>query len=245
MAALGRVLQTGDLDGSLNMAIDEMLWEAAAAGMPYLRLYGWSNRPCFSLGYFQSGDEIRCVPEWRGLSFVRRMTGGGAIVHDGDLTFSLALPTVLARRDPDDLYDRLHRAIAAELRSSGIPAVVEDSPVPSSKSDRLCFLRHDPFAVRVHQSKILGSAQRRRPASVLVQGSLLLTTSIVAPEIPGLQELIGHPVDRRLLDEAIVRAIQAAFRLDLHPVELSPDFRSQAAELAHEKYRSPAWNERR
>ena len=241
MSPSGFLLDTGDLDGPLNMAIDELLWQAAAAGSPFLRLYGWSDPPVLSLGYFQSSQEVRSIAAWRGIPYVRRMTGGGAIVHGHDLTYSLALPAAEAPAT-EQLYRRFHALVAAELRGLGIAAEVAAF---EGGADFLCFRRRDRHAVCVGPYKVLGSAQRRRPDAVLMQGSLALASSPLAPDEPGIAEITGRAFERRHGREAMLRAAQAAVGRDLHVGDLPDGVRRAAERLAAEKYRSPKWNDRR
>src|SRR5262245_54465723 len=98
------------LDGPTNMARDEALLYSDAARPAALRLYGWTP-PTISLGYFQASEEVRSLPaEVRGLAVVRRPTGGGAILHDREVTYCLILTDdhALARRAPADLYRVVH-----------------------------------------------------------------------------------------------------------------------------------------
>src|SRR5262245_1318439 len=106
------LIRTDDCDGALNMALDEVLWRRASHGTVFMRLYTWCDRPVLSLGYFQDAQEVRGGGQCRDLPYVRRMTGGGAIVHDNELTYSLALP---ARSAPatNALYEQVHAAVAS------------------------------------------------------------------------------------------------------------------------------------
>jgi lipoate-protein ligase A len=243
MTRTGFLLVAEDFDGPMNMALDEVLWQYAALGVPYLRLYGWADRPSISLGYFQSAEEVLRGPEWRGVPFVRRLTGGGAIVHDHDLTYSLALPARLAP-GTNDFYDRVHRAITAAFVELGIPAQLGGGDSPPGDPNGLCFLRGDRFAVTLHGFKILGSAQRRGPESVLMHGSVLLARSEIADGVLGLREILGHEGDRGHIRQAIVRATQGAIGQEFRPIELPTELRQQAAQLAEEKYRTEIWNYR-
>jgi lipoate-protein ligase A len=261
MLAPGQLLETGDLDGPLNMAIDEVLWEAAARGGAFLRFYGW-DRPTLSIGYFQSAAEVRERPEWRSIPFVRRVTGGGAILHDRDLTYSLSLPAAPAP-GTDELYERFHRAVMAALGELGVPTTIGErmpvvgisspehpsplAPLPGEDrgaAESLCFRRSDRFALRVGGHKILGSAQRRRRESVLMQGSLLVRTSPLAADLPGIEQILGRPPARLVLTGAISRAA-LNLQIDFRPAPLPQNLRQRAARLAEEKYRAAAWNERR
>src|SRR5262245_47859790 len=158
------------------MALDEVLWHEAATGSNFMRLYAWVDRPVMSLGYFQDLSELQTDSRLRHLKFVRRLTGGGAIVHDNEITYSLALPAAIAPAT-NELYEIVHRAVATSLCELGIPATVGTDDVSNGLDESLCFERSDRYAVRVNGVKILGSAQRRRPACVLMHGSLILGRS--------------------------------------------------------------------
>ena len=87
-----RLLFDTPAEGAWNMAVDETLGEIAAeSGIATLRFYGWS-RPTLSLGYFQNYDERLSHSASMNCAIVRRASGGGAILHDRELTYSLALP---------------------------------------------------------------------------------------------------------------------------------------------------------
>src|SRR5262245_49076301 len=114
---------TDDLDGATNMALDEVLWNEASTCSLFMRLYSWADAPVLSLGYFQDARVVRSDPRLHQLPYVRRLTGGGAIVHDREITYSLALPAAEAPRT-NELYDRVHKAVAVALGDLGIPAGV-------------------------------------------------------------------------------------------------------------------------
>jgi lipoate-protein ligase A len=241
MSSPAFLIETEDLDGPTNMALDEILWIEAARGGPFVRLYEWADRPALSLGYFQSADDVRNDPRLRDLPLVRRLTGGGAIVHDREITYSLALPARLA--PPTNwLYDRVHRSIAESLVARDLPATESRDAALQDASDRLCFLRADRFAVCVRGVKVLGSAQRRRPEAVLMHGSLILASSPAAPEVLGLCEILGSDCDVRSMRTSLRSAISAALDLALQPIELPADLRLRSAALADSKYRTAEWN---
>jgi lipoate-protein ligase A len=233
-----------ELDGPLNMAVDEVLWQTAAGGPVFFRVYGWAGGPAISLGYFQHAASVRAEPRWRGVPYVRRVTGGGAIVHDGDLTYSLALPASLAP-PTHDLYRLLHQAVADALRSLGVPATVQGVAGAGGDGPLLCFRRRDPFAVCSGPHKLLGSAARRRHQAVLVQGSLAVRASPLAPELAGLAEITGRPPDRAVLAAALRSAAASALGLEFRPAPLPDRLGRSAVALADARYRSPAWNNRR
>ncbi len=113
--------------GRMNMAIDETLLESALdRGESTFRLYRWSE-PTVSLGYFQRPEEASADPALDGLPLVRRLSGGGAILHHDEWTYSIALAPdhPLAAR-PLELYRRMHAVIVGWLRTEGIPARMRD-----------------------------------------------------------------------------------------------------------------------
>ena len=115
-----RLLPYDFADGPTNMAADEVLLLAAEAGVASLRFYGWSS-PTLSLGYFQSEKVCRADPLLGSLPFVRRPTGGQALVHHHELTYALAVPGG-RWLGCSDWTCRMHAIIAAALKGLGVGA---------------------------------------------------------------------------------------------------------------------------
>jgi len=226
--------------GAWNMALDEALLESAVhRGRCTVRVYRWSE-PTVSLGYFQRSDEIEPGSAWAALPRVRRLSGGGAILHHLEWTYSCAVPPGhRAIRTPGSLYETAHRrivdvlnefAVEAALRGEsagttafqgrredaaldGRPwkAVLRDAGRPSDGPQPfLCFARGDSRDVVLHGHKIVGSAQRRRKGAVLQHGSILLQASPFAPELPGIVDLAGDFPPAEFLGEQIGRSIAVA-----------------------------------
>jgi lipoyl(octanoyl) transferase len=174
--------------GDQNMAIDEaLLNRAALTERPAVRWYRWSQATV-SLGYFQSPAEI--PPSLASLPVVRRLSGGGALVHHHEWTYSCAIPALyLAKQEPREFYAELHKPLIDELVRLGFP--VSSRGVTHNRPDEpvLCFLREDENDLICDSRKVLGSAQRRRKGAVLQHGGLLLAKSEFAPELPGLSDL--------------------------------------------------------
>src|SRR6266581_5745373 len=138
MSEVIRLLDLGRAVGAANMAADEVQLEAAARGVASLHCYTWSE-PTLSLGYFQPAAER--LP---GLPWVRRASGGAALVHDHELTYCLALPAGAPwQRRGESWICRFHTIIAAALKSFGV-----ESNKLSGTEQRLgpvlCFLHHTP-----------------------------------------------------------------------------------------------------
>jgi len=187
--------------GPWNMAVDEALLETAATtGQATLRFYEWQE-PTLSLGYFQSLDDRHQHPPSENCPVIRRASGGGAILHDRELTYSLTIPEIgkansFARR----LYEIGHQTLITALAEHGITAALfgdcstaktntQNTTTQNLAQPFLCFQRRTCFDVVIGDAKIAGSAQRRRRGAVLQHGSILLAHSRFAPELPGIREL--------------------------------------------------------
>lgn len=175
-----RLLQDPPLDGPTNMARDEALMTRVGAfqSPPTLRLYEWS-RPTVSLGYFQRfADFAALPPPLSTLAVVRRLTGGGAILHDLELTYSLTLPSnhPLLADGPNRLYELVHDAVISSLAPRRVQADRggrTDDSTPT-RGPFFCFARRHRFDVILDGAKLAGSAQRRTQAAVLQHGSIIL-----------------------------------------------------------------------
>ena len=184
--------------GLWNMAVDEaLLEESLQSGTIFLRLYRWSE-PTVSLGYFQNEMEQRRDPRLTKLPTVRRLSGGGAILHHHEQTYSCSLPpTHRLAQQPTRLYEEIHAVFVSWLTECGVP--VKSRGENSDRKDEpfLCFLREAAPDLIVSGQKILGSAQRRRRGAVLQHGSLLLEASEHVPELRGLHDCFPIFPDKR------------------------------------------------
>lgn len=202
--------------GAENMAIDRQLLEAAErTGRAYVRLYRWSE-PTLSLGHFQAGIDRNLHSASRDLAVVVRASGGGAIIHDHEWTYSIAMPVGRNKIGASkDLYDVVHGALVEGLRELGWDVsqwtkqcVVDglagssDAPIACGGSKLseplLCFQRRSCGDIVCEGYKVVGSAQRRLGASVMQHGSILCRQSAFSPELPGLSEL-PRSLSRRAL----------------------------------------------
>jgi lipoate-protein ligase A len=248
-------------DGAWNMACDEALLEAAAStNAATLRLYRWA-RPTLSLGYFQAFDERHAHAPSRDIDVVRRLSGGGALVHDAEITYALCLPAEhpLARRH-QCAYAAVHDAllavlarhgIVAQLAEAGADAPTDEAADADASEPFLCFQRRCAQDVvappDLGGAKWCGSAQRRRRGALLQHGSLLLRRSSAAPELPGIADAASAAPPLEALQRTWAEAIAERCALDLvvgEPHQRAP-LDAAAAELAATKYRSPAWTQRR
>lgn len=171
------------------MAIDQALLESVEADRrATLRLYVWSE-PTLSIGYFQKLSDRVGHDESAGLACVRRATGGGAILHHHELTYSVVIPVERQTGPRMDLYQQTHLAVINVLSEYGIGAIpfrlagsnrgpLRDSEKKDSSVEPfLCFQRRSDEDLIVGGYKVLGSAQRKSRHAVLQHGSLLIRAS--------------------------------------------------------------------
>ncbi|MFQ5449774.1 MAG: biotin/lipoate A/B protein ligase family protein [Nitrospinaceae bacterium] len=179
-----RLIEEGRREGHWNMATDRAILAACGEGKapPTLRLYGW-ERPTLTVGYsqnpFRDVDQDRC--RLLGIPVICRPTGGRALLHDRELTYSLVAP-IPHPRFPSGLREScrvVSEAILASLKQLGIwNAVMAGGrhASPSSQPIRspACFSSLNHYEIAVDHKKLVGSAQRRNRRSFLQHGSLLI-----------------------------------------------------------------------
>jgi lipoate-protein ligase A len=247
---VGRLLKFRRGSPAENMALDESILQSVGSGsLPTLRFYGWSV-PTLSLGYFQRVGDRSLHVESASLPCVRRATGGGAIVHDRELTFSIVVPQQDRRPGArETLYRRTHAAVAETLLRFGVSA----DPFHATGSESvtvgqsfLCFERRTAEDLVVAGYKVLGSAQRTSRSAVLQHSSLLLGCSRSAPQLPGIGELSGSPVTATRLADALAEAFAAVLGIDDWREEGLTDLeRTRADTLNRDRYGHLDWLNRR
>ena len=199
-----RIIHDDAHDGPTNMARDEALLALVGEGesVPTLRTYQWSP-PTISLGYFQKyGDYGRLDPPAGALPVVRRQTGGGAILHDRELTYSITLPAdhPLLADGPNALYEIVHDALMECLAERGVETR-RGSETDGSGPGRgpfFCFARRHLLDVFLGDGKLAGSAQRRTRNAVLQHGSIIFEVRYdQQPAAPIRQVALLEPDDLR------------------------------------------------
>jgi len=245
---LARLILDPAAPGAWNMAVDEaLLMSASQREGATLRFYTWQSAT-ISLGYFQEHEQRATHAESADCDLVRRATGGGAIVHHHELTYSFVVP--LADRlsaDAEALYYSFHETLIDTLQSFGVAARLCETPVvlPRGQEPFLCFQRRAKGDVLCGDFKITGSAQRRHHGAVLQHGSVLLMRSANAPQLPGIAELAGPVLLPAELIAAWTPALAARLNLELETGSLTNDESSTATEVQRDKFLAPAWNHRR
>ena len=241
-----RLLPCAVADGPHNMAADEVLLESALAGLPSLRFYGWTEATV-SLGYFQPEQARRTDPSLAGLPFVRRPTGGAALVHHHELTYALALPPgppwQMGKAQP--WLCRMHEIIAQALANLGVSCSTVSCSEGQPFEGLLCFHHQTPGDLRIGSAKVAGSAQRRQRGALLQHGSLLLAASPHAPVLLGVKELSGHSFSIPQICSAIQSQFARQTDWMLLPGEWTAVERQRIEKLVADKYSQATWNQKR
>lgn len=227
------------------MAVDGALLALAEA--PTLRLYGWSPH-AVSLGYFQRVAAFADLPSETPM--VRRTTGGGAIHHGDELTFSLALDAALLPRDIASSYVLLHDALVRALASIGVQCLrATEGNLSARPEDRWCFAHPVQGDLLVDGRKLCGSAQRRIPGArprVLHHGSLVLKAPAHTPFVAAVADQV-EPTDqvRRGIRERILEEVAKVLHLDPSPSQLDERELAMATKLRRDVFANPSHTQKR
>lgn len=240
--------------GAWNMAVDEALLETAAStGQATLRFYQWQE-PTLSLGYFQAAADREQHAASLSCPFVRRASGGGAILHDRELTYSLAIAQASGSASAArELYEAFHQTLIEILATFGVKVALHRevttcdtmTQLPRSGEPFLCFQRRACFDVICGGPKIAGSAQRRRRGAVLQHGSILLARSSCAPELPGIAELSNRHIAPAELTQRWLPHLLAELHAKPLPGELTPAEVDRAQHLAAVRFSAAGYVSRR
>jgi lipoate-protein ligase A len=252
------------------MAADEAILEHIGRGesLPTLRLYAWEPA-CLSLGYPQPFIDVDVTRlKARGWNVVRRATGGRAILHTDELTYSVsgrAEEPVLAGGVLES-YNRIAQALFLAVKELGVPVEIKEGKTdPATTPNPVCFEVPSTYEITVNGKKLIGSAQARKKEGVLQHGSLPLTgdltricQALVFESEPAreaasqrlltkattVESALGRAVSWETAAQAFIGAFETQLGLCLEKGELSESESRRADELVKEKYDHPSWTER-
>ena len=239
-----RFLDSGWASGTRHMAIDDALLTLyrREGSPPTLRLY--SFRPtCLSLGRFQDarpyGEGYRS-----GLQIVRRPTGGRAVLHRGDICYSIIAPAddPLVAGSIRRSYQKIAAALAQGLALLGLPPL-RPAPVrrPLPRTG-WCFDAAAPYELTLDGAKLVGSAQVRRDGTLLQQGSIRLAPVEGQPAgVTSVQEALGRRVRRQEIAKTLVEGFARAWAVHFRDDGLSPGEEELARRLERERYGATGW----
>jgi lipoate-protein ligase A len=252
------------------MARDEALARACRLDTAVLRLYGWV-RPTVSFGRNEPATALYRVEDLPdpdeacqaagdspiGLDFVRRPTGGRAVLHDAEVTYTVVAPFE-ALGGAREGYRRINAALAEGLRSLGAAVEIADAPrgrgAPVDAGP--CFRLPAPGEVTARGRKLVGSAQVRIGRTLLQHGSVILRgdqSRLAAlharmtseADVPAaLEDLIGS-VDPAAVGDALVASVVAAFGGRGRNASYTREEEELAERLMEERYGRPEWTWRR
>lgn len=247
-----RLLLTGYHNGPWNMAVDEAVLEAVSQGkqLPTLRLYGWSPS-AITIGYFQSLQEEVAVSvcQKNNIDIVRRITGGGAVYHDKEITYSFIVPEEhgLIVKDILPSYKQISQGIIDGLKQFGL----DTQFVPLND-------------LIINGKKVSGNAQTRKQKTILQHGTVLLDVDVkkmfsmlkvpdekirdklitaVEERVTSLQHQLGREISFAEAEKALCSGFEKALSVELLSDILSEEELKRAAQIEQEKYRNKHWNE--
>lgn len=253
-------IDTGVGDAYYNMALDEAIAQLVIDNgqPPVLRLYGWSSE-AVSVGVFQPLQQIDIdYCKANRIAVVRRPTGGRAILHGNEVTYSFA-STYQAPFNGGlmDTYRLIGTAFVNAFSRLGISVQMREGRNSGRELTRspLCFQSVSIGEVSFQGKKLIGSAQKRWKEGFLQQGSIPLLINherlkwifrqqSQAPV--GFAELlnINSSIQIEQLKEAIVKGFEEVFGVRLQQRTLYPEEQDRALILLEQKYQSPHWNEK-
>jgi lipoate-protein ligase A len=228
-----RLIVTGAADCYVNMAIDEATLILVAEGRapPTVRLYFW-DAPCQTIGYLQRLGKRGRASRYGG-KCVRRLTGGRACFHGGDLSYSVtvSLADTLIPSNVLASYQRISSGVIEGLRLLGVDA--RYAP---------------PTEIQLDRHVIATSAQARRQGVLLHQGTVALTrpqseVGEIAPacRLTPLSDLVGAEIEMDEAVQALGMGLKRALGVDLSPSVLFAKEKRLARQLLREKYARPDW----
>lgn len=247
--------------GAYNMAVDDAILEHVLNGQsqPTLRLYAWSPA-CLSIGYGQKARDadLERIAAF-GWTAVRRPTGGRAILHTDELTYSLTVPLddPLTQLDIVSSYRQISAALVDALQRLGLSPAAERANEMPKNPGAVCFEIPSHYEITVEGRKLVGSAQVRRKGALLQHGSLPLTGDLaricdalaysdeasreaardqVRSRAVTLSEALGTEVTWMEAAEALAAAFEAVFQVRAEHGALSPSERQMAADLVKSRY---------
>ena len=260
-----RLIRDKARTGAMNMAIDDLLFRQREEGnetSAVLRIFRWSP-PALSLGFHQRYD-VACDEEFlrgRDIDIVRRPTGGKAVLHHEELTYSVTA-SIEHGYFKDDALDRSYAKIALGLKRSleilGLnPELEKRDRKLNVSSPSPCFLVPTQKEILVGGKKVIGSAQKRGLSAFLQHGSIPIrmdyellakATRNRAEDIESYREhftSLGEflpSLTEDQLEEALKKGFEEAFGGQWTESPLSPEELSEAEKIMNERYATDLWN---
>ncbi|MDP2923272.1 MAG: biotin/lipoate A/B protein ligase family protein [Candidatus Omnitrophota bacterium] len=251
-----RLILDGKCDGYHNMSVDEaILLSYSSSKIPTLRVYGW-NKPFISLGYNQDVKEI--FASQNDIPFVRRITGGAAILHDRELTYSItcSLEDLNFPRGIKESYQFLCSFLKSFYKKLGVEAKFAKDVFLTRVGSygNFCFSTCEHFDLVVDSKKIGGNAQRRKKNIIFQHGSIPQNVDFEAirrtmkgvgeleNKVTFLEDILKESTDFNILATILAESFEATFEVKFIKEILSDGEIETAQHLLKNKYRNSEWN---
>ena len=265
MLATWKFLYSGEGDPFFNLALDEVLFFENQKGdfVPVFRIYGW-DKAAISIGYFQNVNRACNLAECQkqNLPVIRRITGGRAVFHEKDLTYSLVGSSDLypeLGHSVLETYNKTSQAFLGGLKMLGVQGEWEKGRVSANgkKSFWPCFASTSTYEVTHLGKKLIGSAQKRVGNSFIQQGSLPLTSAKnqknflvngnpaengYEKKFTNLEEILKRKLDLSEVALVLKSAWEKFWNVNFSEMELTPQLIKQTQDLVHSKYSKKEWN---
>ncbi|OGC75934.1 MAG: hypothetical protein A2145_06665 [candidate division Zixibacteria bacterium RBG_16_40_9] len=266
MTKTWQYIYSGTGDPFFNLALDEVLFleNQRKKNPPLFRIYGW-DKAAVSIGYFQKTAQACNLPECQkeNLPVIRRITGGRAVFHQEDLTYSVVGST---REYPElgqnvlQTYLRTSEAFLEGLKMLGINAFWEKkkASLNGKKSFLPCFSSTSIYEVTYQGKKLIGSAQKRVGDSFIQQGSLPLYSQTAQQKIllsngdhlnngfekkfTSLAEILNRKINLKEVADVFKTAWEKFWNIELVEVQLTLELIGLADQLVQSKYSQKSWN---
>ena len=249
----------------MNMAIDEaMLLTQQANSQPTLRFYDWLQ-PAFSFGYFQriseEVDVAACAAQ--GIEIVRRMTGGGTVVHGQDVTYTIIVPHDSGGfpKDISAAYCTIGNCLINGLQRLDVDVAPQVDKPTVGDVPNICLTNPAQYDTLLNGKKIAGVSQRRNRTGVMYQGYIALDLppldvlalasrqvsfdQVASGKSAAINQSQSTPVFRTQLENAVTVGFEEVIGVRFVGSELSPQEIETAESLAQTKYGTTEWNFRR
>lgn len=266
-----RLIKNKSYDGAMNMAIDEAMTIAYNEGKskPTLRFYTW-NPYCLTMGYFQKSDEIdfKACKE-NNIDVVRRITGGRAVLHENELTYSIITgeDNPLMDKSINLSYRFISEGIVKGLNLYGIEVdkLNKGERIGRDNLSAACFNAHSSYEICINKKKIVGSAQNRKSGVILQHGSIILNfdvnklfnfikseddnkkkrlINLTSKKASGIENETNLKIDIYELEKCIIQGLREQFNVDFIEEEIS-DYEINLANKLYKKYISDEHNKKR
>ncbi|WP_017755748.1 lipoate--protein ligase family protein [Calidifontibacillus oryziterrae] len=267
-------LDSGNGTPSFNMALDEALlnWHSEGEIRPTIRFYGW-NPPTLSIGYFQTVDKEINIDAVgiNNLGFVRRPTGGRAVLHDKELTYSVIVSELHPNmpQSVTESYRVISEGVLEGFKNLGlnayfsVPATEHEVNELKRPRSAVCFDTPSWYELVVEDRKVVGSAQTRQKGVILQHGSILLDIDVellyslfkfnnerikqrmmeyFKKKAVAINDLCKQPITIDQAKMAFKAGFEKGLGIKLEPYVLSNEQLLMVKEIENNKYLNDKWN---